>query len=122
MSGSIVQENKDHSRRRVFPFPRLCAVLLIGIKTMMTIIPEKSAYCCRWARKLGEAFYIRNCMGCFRNTASNFIGLVDRNSTSIKPLLSLHVLYPPHLHCGGAGEILLVCFQSRFNARFLIQT
>lgn len=87
---------------------------------MMTIIPEKSAYCCKWARKLEESFYIINCMGCFGNTASNFIGLADRNSSSIKPVLSLCVIYPPHLCCGGAGEMSLVCFQSRLLQGFNI--
>lgn len=63
-------------------FPILCriyAVLLIGTKTMMTIIPEKSAYCCRWARKLEESFYVINGLCCFRNTA-NFSGIADRSS------------------------------------------
>lgn len=92
--------------------------LLIGIKTMMTIIPEKSAYCCRWARKLGESFYVVNCMGCFRNIASNFIRLADRSSTSVQPVLSLRVLYPPRLCCGGGGEVLLVCFRSRLMQGF----
>lgn len=94
---------------KIFSVPcRLCAVLLISIKTVMTIIPEKSAACCRWARKRGESLYVINCSSCFRNTTSNFSGFVDRNSPLIKAALPLLPLYPQLCICVvevGGGSV-----------------
>lgn len=104
MSGSAVQENRRPARWGIFPLPcGLGALALIGIKTMMTIIPEKSAYCCRWARKLGESFYVINCSSCFRNTASNFSGLAEQPVDKACPLLARSSPSAPCLCCGGGG-------------------